>query len=71
LTEINVRFTDKELSLLSRLAADQLFRREFIDCRMHGYKSDADELDLGKRLLERLRVLMDRALRTPRRISKD
>lgn len=64
LMEINVKFTAKELELLSRLATDQLFRREFIDSRMHGYKSDADELDLGKRLVERLRAVMDRAPQT-------
>lgn len=65
LTDINVKFTAKELELLSRLATDQLFRREFIDSRMHGYKLERDELDLGKRLVLRLREAMDRALRTP------
>src|SRR5262245_22431667 len=34
LTRITVKFTAKELELLSSLAADQLFRREFIDSRL-------------------------------------
>jgi hypothetical protein len=64
MTRINVTFTAKELSLLSSLASDQLFRREFIDPRLPGYKLDPAELSLGKRLVERLRLLTDRAAKT-------
>ena len=56
---ITVSFTPTELALLRTLAADQLFRREFIDPRLPGYKSDGAELTLGKQLVERLRRLTD------------
>jgi len=46
---------------LTNLAADQLFRREFIDPKMPGYKFNPAELSLGKKLVERLRVITDRA----------
>lgn len=65
MTSITVKFTAKELELLSSLASDQLFRREFIDPRLPGYKSNASELSLGKQLVERMRLLTDRATRTP------
>jgi len=69
MTRITVNFNAKELELLSSLASDQLFRREFIDPRIPGYKSNTAELSLGKQLVERLRLVMDRARRTtpPRR----
>jgi len=65
LTRINVKFTAKELELLSRLASDQLFRVEFIDSRLPGYNSNLAELSLGKRLVTRLRSMADRAKRMP------
>jgi hypothetical protein len=70
MTHITVKFSTAELELLSRLAADQLFRREFIDPRLPGYQSNAAELSLGKQLLVRLRLIMDRANGdpTPRKI---
>jgi hypothetical protein len=58
---ITVKLTDQELGLLTNLAADQLFRREFIDPKMPGYKFNPAELSLGKKLVERLRVITDRA----------
>lgn len=64
MTRITVTFTAKELSLLSTLASDQLFRREFIDRRLPGYKPDPTELSLGKQLVERLRLASDRATGT-------
>jgi hypothetical protein len=64
MTRITVTFTAKELSLLSSLASDQLFRREFIDSRLPGYTSNPAELSLGKRLVERLRLLTGRATGT-------
>lgn len=63
-TRITVTFTAKELSLLSGLASDQLFRREFIDSRLPGYAPNPAELALGKQLVERLRLLTDRATGT-------
>jgi hypothetical protein len=61
MTHITVKLTAKELELLSSLASDQLFRREFIDPRLPGYKSNPADLSLGKKLVERLRVTTDRA----------
>jgi hypothetical protein len=58
---ITLKFTAQELELLSSLAADQLFRREFIDPRMPGYKPNPGDLSLGKKLVERLRVAADQA----------
>jgi len=58
---ITVKLTDQELGLLTNLASDQLFRREFIDPKMPGYKFNPGELSLGKKLVERLRLISDRA----------
>ena len=65
MTRITVKFTAKELELLTNLAADQLFRKEFIDSRLPGYKWNAAELSLGKQLVERLRSVADRDPQTP------
>jgi hypothetical protein len=65
---ITVKFTAKELDILTVLAADQLFRREFIDSRFPGHHSDPADLSLGKHLLERLRTLAHPAkFQSPRR----
>ena len=61
---ITVKLTDQELGLLTNLASDQLFRREFIDPKMPGYKFNAGELSLGKKLVERLKLISDRATNT-------
>ena len=60
MTHINVKLTPKELELLSSLASDQLFRREYIDSRLPGYQFNQSDLSLGKKLVERLRGMMDR-----------
>ena len=64
MTLITVKLTAKELDLLTALASDQLFHREFIDPRMPGYKSDLGDLSLGKKLVERLRLIADRGCAT-------
>ncbi len=61
MTRITVKLTVKEFELLSNLASDQLFRREFIDPRLADYKSNPAELILGKKLIVRLQGLTDRA----------
>ena len=61
---ITVTFTAAELALLSSLAADQLFRKEFIDPRLPGYRSDREEIKLGKQLVERLQLLSASTTRT-------
>jgi len=50
------------------LASDQLFRREFIDPKMPGHRSNTAELVLGKDLVERLRLVLnpDRSRRLAR-----
>ena len=65
MTRITLKLTAQELDLLSSLASDQLFRREFIDPRMPGYRSNPGELSLGKQLVERLRGMTDRAKGVP------
>jgi hypothetical protein len=55
---ISVELTVTELELLTTLAADQLFRREFIDPKMPGYKPDNGQIDLSKTLLARLRSVI-------------
>jgi hypothetical protein len=67
MTLITVKFTTRELELLTALAADQLFRREFIDPRLPGNKSNPTEVDFGKKLVERLRLMADPSKPLPRR----
>lgn len=66
---ITVKLTEQELKLLMALASDQLFRREFIDPKMPGYKLNPAELNLGKKLVERLRSASDPAKRMQPRMS--
>jgi len=61
MTRITVKLTTNELELLRSLASDQLFRREFIDSRLPGNHSSPADLSLGKHLVERLRVMAERA----------
>jgi len=63
LTRINVKFSERELELLRSLASDQIFRREFIDSRLPGSSSNADDLVLAKQLVARIQSVMDRAKR--------
>jgi len=62
---ITVKLTEQELGLLTTLASDQLFRREFIDPKMPGNKFNPAEVIVGKKLVERLRVVADRAKKVP------
>jgi len=61
MTVITVKFTPEELDLLTALASDQLFRRQYIDPRMPGNKSNPAEVRMGKELVERLRQMADQA----------
>lgn len=54
--QITLKLTATELRILTGLAADQLFRKEFIDCRLPGFKSNAPELSVGKQLVERMKL---------------
>jgi len=63
--QISVKFTTYEIELLSSLASDQLFRREFIDSRLPGFRSNPADLTLGKKLVERMRLTADRVKKVP------
>lgn len=63
--QIIVKFTTYEIELLSSLATDQLFRREFIDSRLPGFRSNPADLSLGKKLVERMRLTADRIKKIP------
>ena len=54
-----LQFTAEELKLLTALTSDQLFRREFIDPKMPGHKSNPTDLTLGKAILARLRAQIE------------
>jgi hypothetical protein len=56
---INVKLTAKEIELLAGLASDQLFRREFIDPKMPGYKGNSAEVGMGKALVSKLRSILN------------
>jgi hypothetical protein len=61
---IKVGMTVEELLLITSLMSDQLFRREFIDPKMPGYKTDPAELAIGKDLVLRLKSVAREALGT-------
>jgi len=54
---IKIEMTPEELVLVTTLLSDQLFRREFIDPKMPGYKGDPAELAMGKDLVLRLKSM--------------
>ncbi len=56
---INLSLSVEELSLLASLAADQLFRRQFIDPKMPGYKGNPEEVVQGKALVGRMRLMIE------------
>jgi hypothetical protein len=59
MTLITLKLTLEELELMTTLASDQLFRREFIDPKMPGHKSNSEEMKLGKALVARMKLLVD------------
>jgi len=60
---VTLSLTVAELRLLATLASDQLFRREFIDPRMPGFKADPAEVGIGKALVVRFRLMIDQNTR--------
>jgi len=62
-TTMSVEFRPEELELLTSLAADQLFRREFIDPKMPGFRRDTAQLDKAKELVSRLKAVLDGGVR--------
>lgn len=59
MTLTTLTLTFPELELLTTLVSDQLFRREFIDPKMPGYRSNSEEMKLGKGLAGRLKSLVN------------
>ena len=57
--KLNVELTPEELGVLTSMASDQLFRRQFIDPKMPGYRIDSSELDLCKQVVAKLKLLID------------
>ena len=55
---LKIEVTQQELLLVITLMSDQLFRREFIDPKMPGYKGDPAEVALGKDLVLRLKAVI-------------
>ena len=62
---IKIEMTPEELLLVTTLLSDQLFRREFIDPKMPGYKGDRAELAMGKELVLRLKSIAREAAGSP------
>jgi hypothetical protein len=56
---VTLKLTLEELRLLAGLAADQLFRKQFIDPKMPGYRARPEEMKLGKTLVARLQTMVD------------
>ena len=57
--KLTLEFTVEELSALTDMASNQLFRKQFIDPKMPGFVPNQDELGLCKNLVGRPRTAMD------------
>jgi len=57
--KLTLEFTVEELSALTDMASNQLFRKQFIDPKMPGFVPNHEELGLCKNLVSRLRTTMD------------
>ena len=59
--KLKLEMTVEELLLVTSLMSDQLFRREFIDPKMPGYRGDPAEVAMGKDVVLRLKTLIREA----------
>jgi hypothetical protein len=57
--KVTLDFTPDELGVLTAMASDQLFRKQFIDPKMPGFIPNHDELDLCKSVVGRLRTAVE------------
>jgi hypothetical protein len=57
--KVTLEFTPEELGVLTAMASDQLFRKQFIDPKMPGFNPNHDELDLCKSVVARLRLAVE------------
>lgn len=65
---MTLKLTVEELRLLATLASDQLFRKEFIEPRTPGYRFNPGEMNLGKALVGRMRLLIEE--RSPKKTAR-
>jgi hypothetical protein len=56
--KMTLEFTLDELGVLTNMASDQLFRKQFIDPKMPGFVPNHEELSLCKDVVGRLRTLV-------------
>jgi len=64
---MHLELSPEEIRLLVRLAADQLFRNEFIDPKIPGFRVNPGDLDMGKSIVGRLRLLIEPSV--PKRVT--
>lgn len=57
--KVTLDFTPEELGVLTAMASDQLFRKQFIDPKMPGFIPNHEELDLCKSVVGRLRTAVE------------
>ena len=57
--KLTLELTAEELSALTYMASNQLFRKQFIDPKMPGFVPNHEELGLCKNLVGRLRSALD------------
>jgi len=57
--KVSLEFTPEELGVLTAMASDQLFRKQFIDPKMPGFIPNHEELDLCKSVVGRLRAAVE------------
>jgi hypothetical protein len=56
--EVTVKMATEDLKLLLKLAGDQLFREEFINPKMPGFRSNKESIDRAKGLITRLQAVV-------------
>jgi hypothetical protein len=57
--KLTLELTPEELTALTDMASNQLFRKQFIDPKMPGFVPNSEELGLCKNLVGRLRSAVD------------
>ena len=57
--KLTLELTPEELTVLTDMASNQLFRKQFIDPKMPGFVPNHEELGLCKNLVGRLRTAVD------------
>jgi hypothetical protein len=67
--KVTLEFTPEELGVLTAMASDQLFRKQFIDPKMPGFIPNHDELDLCKNVVGRLRTAIENGRVKPEPIA--